>query len=86
MLKPAKNQADITKVYKSAGLPAPVGKGEHTMAFHKKVVAIAKSYVSKGDSPKEALKKAYPTAMKQLGASKAVQPGHQRKRLYKRKK
>jgi hypothetical protein len=69
---------DVKKLYKAAGLPAPKGKGEHTMAFHKKAIAVAKSYVKRGDSPKEALKKAYPTAMKQLGKKKAVKKAHQK--------
>jgi hypothetical protein len=84
MLKPAKNQASITKLYIRAGLPAPKGKGEHTIVFHKRVVAIAKSYTGNGSSPKDALSKAYPTAMKQLGANKAVQKSHRSK--YRRSK
>ena len=70
--------ADINKMYSDAGLPTPDGKGEHTKAFHKLAVGIAKDYVKSGDSPKEALSKAYPTAMKQLGRDKAVKKAHQR--------
>jgi hypothetical protein len=85
MLKPAANQAEITKVYRSAGLSAPVGKGEHTMAFHRLSAQVAKQYVAKGYSEKEALRIGHATAMRQLGASKAVQPSHRRHKLYKRK-
>lgn len=63
---------EIKKLYKNAGLPAPKGKGEHTKAFHKRAIAVAKSYIKSGDSPEEALKKAYPTAMKQLGKKKSL--------------
>ena len=70
--------ADIIAMYKAAGLPAPDGKGEHTRAFHKLAIEVAKGYVKSGDTPKEALDKAYPTAMKQLGRDKAVKKAHQR--------
>jgi hypothetical protein len=70
--------ADIIAMYKAAGLPAPDGKGEHTKAFHKLAIEVAKGYVKSGDTPKEALDKAYPTAMKQLGRDKAVNKSHQR--------
>lgn len=67
---------DIKALYRKAGLPVPKGKGVHTKKFHELAVKIAKGYVERGDSPKEALKKAYPTAMKQLGAKKAVKKEH----------
>ncbi len=76
MLKPAKNQEQITALYHNAGLPAPIGKGEHTIAFHKAVVAIAKDFIKDGDSSKEALSKAYPIAMKQMGRNRAVKKEH----------
>lgn len=67
---------DIKAMYKSAGLPSPDGKGIHTKAFHELAIDVAKGYVKAGDSPEEALKKAYPTAMKQLGKEKAVKEPH----------
>lgn len=70
--------ADIKKMYKDAGLPAPDGKGIHTKAFHELAIKIAKGYTAKGDSGQEALDKAYPTAMKQLGKEKAVKKAHRK--------
>jgi len=69
---------EIKQMYKKAGLPAPDGKGVHTKQFHELAIEIAKGYVEKGDSPKEALAKAYPTAMKQLGKGKAVKKAHRK--------
>jgi len=69
---------EIKKMYQDAGLPAPDGKGIHTKAFHELAIKIAKDYVKKGDSPKEALSKAYPIAMKQLGKEKAVKKAHRK--------
>lgn len=68
---------DIKQMYRNAGLPAPEGKGIHTKAFHKLAIEVAKGYVKSGDSPKEAMDKAYPTAMEQLGKEKAVKKTHQ---------
>ena len=68
---------DIKAMYKAAKLPTPDGKGIHTEAFHELAIKIAKGYVESGDSPEEALDKAYPTAMKQLGKEKAVKKAHQ---------
>jgi hypothetical protein len=68
---------NINKMYQAAGLPVPDGKGIHTEAFHKLAIEVAKGYVKSGDTPEEALKKAYPTAMKQLGKEKAVKKEHQ---------
>jgi len=73
-----KETADIKAMYKAAKLPAPDGKGIHTKAFHEFVINVAKGYVKGGDTAKEALKKAYPTAMKQLGKEKAVKKPHQK--------
>jgi transposase-like protein len=70
--------ADIAAMYKKADLPAPDGKGIHTKAFHELAIKIAKSYVEGGDSKKDALDKAYPTAMKQLGKKKAVKKAHRK--------
>ena len=70
--------ADIKAMYKAADLPAPDGKGIHTKAFHELVINVAKGYVKSGDTSKEALDKAYPTAMKQLGKEKAVKKPHQK--------
>jgi hypothetical protein len=70
--------ADIKAMYKAADLPAPDGKGIHTKAFHELVINVAKGYVDSGDTSKDALKKAYPTAMKQLGKEKAVKKPHQK--------
>ncbi len=70
---------DIKKMYRDAGLPAPDGKGIHTKAFHELAIKIAKGYKDGGDSGEEALKKAYPTAMKQLGKEKAVKKAHRKK-------
>jgi len=70
--------ADIKAMYKAADLPVPDGKGIHTKAFHELAIKVAKGYVEGGDSPKEALDKAYPTAMKQLGKEKAVKEPHQK--------
>ena len=70
--------ANIKSMYKSAGLPAPDGKGIHTKAFHELAIKVAKGYVEGGDSPQEALDKAYPTAMEQLGKEKAVKKPHQK--------
>lgn len=69
---------DIIAMYKAANLPAPDGKGEHTKAFHKLAIDVAKGYVKSGDTPKKALSKAYPTAMKQLGKGEAVKKVHQK--------
>lgn len=68
---------DIHTMYKAAGLPAPDGKGIHTKAFHELAIEVAKGYVKAGDTGEEALEKAYPTAMKQLGKEKAVKKAHQ---------
>jgi len=70
--------ADIKAMYKAAKLPAPDGKGIHTKAFHELAINVAKGYVEGGDTPQEALDKAYPTAMKQLGKEKAVKKAHQK--------
>jgi hypothetical protein len=74
MLKPAKNQAQITKLYRNAGMKPPVGKGEHTMAFHRLVTKLGKQ---------KGIKNPYAVAMKQLGPEKAV---HKEHRHLKRKK
>jgi len=72
---------DIHAMYKAANLPAPDGKGIHTRAFHKLAIDIAKGYVKAGDTGKEALDKAYPTAMKQLGKEGAVKKAHQKESI-----
>lgn len=71
-----KETEDIKQMYRNAGLPTPDGKGIHTKAFHELAINVAKGYVKGGDSPKEAMDKAYPTAMKQLGKGKAVKKVH----------
>ena len=75
--------ADITAMYKAAGLPAPDGKGIHTKAFHKLAIDVAKGYVRSGDTPKQALDKAYPTAMSRLGKGKSVQKAHRSESIIK---
>lgn len=76
MSKPAKNQAQITKLYRKAKMKPPVGKGEHTMKFHRLVTKLGKE--GKVSNP-------YAVAMKKLGPEKAVQKKHRTKLRRKKK-
>lgn len=68
MLHPAKNQLQIRALYRKAGMKPPVGKGEHTMVFHRMVTSIG----DKGG------KNPYAIAMAKLGSEKAVQKSHRK--------
>jgi hypothetical protein len=67
----------IQKIYKEAKIKAPIGKGLHTMAFHRLAVSIMKPYKSGGLTKKEKAI-AYATSMKILGRNKAVKKSHWR--------
>ena len=69
-LQPAQNQNRINKRYTDVGLEPPKGKGLHTVAFHKRAIAIMKG---NPDMPRD---RAYAIAMKQLGRNKAVKTAH----------
>lgn len=62
--------ARIMKLYTSQGLTPPVGKGEHTYAFHKRATDIM---VNNRSMPRS---EAYAIAMKQLGRNKSVKRSH----------
>ena len=70
----------IKKIYKKAGLKAPVGKGEHAVAFHKRATTIKKS------NPKMPMGEAYAISMTQLGRNKSVNKSHQNPKYKKPKK
>lgn len=67
MSSPAKNQPQIRALYRKAGMKPPVGKGEHTMTFHRMVASIGED----GKNP-------YAIAMAKLGPEKAVQKSHRK--------
>ena len=58
----------IKKIYRKKGLKPPKGKGEHTVAFHKRAAAMMAAGIPKNF--------AYATAMKNLGRNKAVHKSH----------
>jgi hypothetical protein len=66
---------EIKKMYQSAGIKAPKGKGIHTKKFHRMAVDVMKGYKKGGLTDKER-QIAYATAMKKLGPEKAVKAGH----------
>lgn len=73
-----KRKSQIKELYKSYHIKAPSGKGAetHTIAFHKKALAIMKGMRKSGKSIDRNL--AYAIAMKQLGRDKAVMKKHWR--------
>ncbi len=60
----------IKNLYRKANLTPPVGKGEHTLAFHAMAVTIKK------ENPNMPMSVAYAIAMKELGRNKAVNRSH----------
>ena len=61
----------IKKLYKSAGLKPPKGRGLHTEEFHRCVIKVKKS--GSADNP-------YAVCMSSLGVKKAVKKSHRKKR------
>lgn len=62
----------IKNLYREKGLTPPVGKGEHTMAFHREATSIM------ADNPSMPKSEAYAISMKDLGRNKAVNKSHWR--------
>jgi len=62
----------IMALYTKAGIKPPVGKGEHTYAFHKIAVGIKKAH------PDYPMSRCYAIAMSMLGRNKAVKKSHWR--------
>jgi hypothetical protein len=59
---------EIKQLYYDKGITPPVGKGEHTLPFHKQASAMIAEGVPKNI--------AYATTMKHLGREKSVNPSH----------
>lgn len=64
----------VHKAYEEAGVPAPKGKGIHTVAFHERAAEIMGSMKKSGKKVNRNL--AYAVAMKQLGQGKSVLKEH----------
>jgi hypothetical protein len=58
----------IKKIYRKKGLKPPVGKGEHTIEFHKRAAAMIAAGVPENI--------AYAHVMKTLGRNKSVHKSH----------
>jgi hypothetical protein len=72
----AKRHAKIMSMYDEAGVSRPVGKGEHTVEFHKRATDIMAGMKKSDKGVNKNL--AYAIAMKQLGRNKSVLKSHQR--------
>lgn len=73
-LETPKYQYKISKLYRSAGLKPPKGKGLHTMRFHRCVVECAKGQ----GSVIEGKVNCWAVCMESIGKKKAVQKVHQK--------